>query len=104
MRFAPRLLSRVPAAPALSRVSLSQVPLRRWRRAVVRRAAMLAGSVRRAWRRSLQLRMVVITLVISSLLVGAFGALVGSLITRGLVDYKVSQAGRKVSQGAQIVQ
>jgi two-component system, OmpR family, sensor histidine kinase MtrB len=94
VRTSPRLLSRLPYAPELSRL----------RRALIGRAATVAGSVRRAWRRSLQLRMVVITLVISGLLVGAFGALVGSLITRGLVDYKVSQAGRKVSQGAQIVQ
>jgi two-component system sensor histidine kinase MtrB len=40
--------------------------------------ARIAGRGRRAWRRSLQLRVVTITLVASSLLVGAFGGLVAS--------------------------
>src|SRR5262245_13323745 len=42
-------------------------------------------AARHAWRRSLQLRMVTLTLVISGLLVGGFGAVVASQITEGLV-------------------
>ncbi|HWB34537.1 MAG TPA: hypothetical protein VHA75_00780, partial [Rugosimonospora sp.] len=68
-------------------------------RAARRRARSASGSVRRAWRRSLQLRMVVITLVISGVLVAAFGFLVATLITNGLIDHKVSQARRDVTDG-----
>jgi two-component system, OmpR family, sensor histidine kinase MtrB len=47
--------------------------LRQYWRAGVRRGRRTAEPARRAWRRSLQLRVVAITLVASSLLVGAFG-------------------------------
>ena len=47
--------------------------LRRYARVVLRRARRAAEPGRRAWRRSLQLRVVALTLVASSLLVGAFG-------------------------------
>jgi two-component system, OmpR family, sensor histidine kinase MtrB len=47
--------------------------VRRQVRAVWRRAVRTATPARRAWRRSLQLRVVALTLVASSLLVGAFG-------------------------------
>src|SRR4029453_656017 len=56
------------------------MPVRRTLRVVrrywcvgVRRAKRWSAPARRAWRRSLQLRVVAITLVASSLLVGAFG-------------------------------
>ena len=48
-------------------------PVRRYLRVGVRRARRAAEPARRAWRRSLQLRVVALTLVASSLLVGAFG-------------------------------
>jgi two-component system sensor histidine kinase MtrB len=47
--------------------------VRRYWRVGVRRGDRAAQPARRAWRRSLQLRVVAITLVASSLLVGAFG-------------------------------
>jgi two-component system sensor histidine kinase MtrB len=47
--------------------------LRRYSRVGVRRFEHASAPARRAWRRSLQLRVVALTLVASSLLVGAFG-------------------------------
>src|SRR4029453_9635920 len=59
------------------------MPVRRTLRVVrrywcvgVRRAKRWSAPARRAWRRSLQLRVVAITLVASSVLVGGFGWLV----------------------------
>jgi two-component system sensor histidine kinase MtrB len=49
-------------------------------------------AVVRRWRGSLQLRIVSITLVSSTLLVGAFGFVVAERITDGLVDAKVQAA------------
>ncbi len=69
------------------------------RTTVGRRALVLWGSGRRAWRRSLQLRMVTITLVLSTVLVGAFGVLVASQITRGLVNNTVNKALVKLKDG-----
>jgi two-component system sensor histidine kinase MtrB len=56
--------------PAVSRALAG--PGRLWH-ICVRRAVALAAPSRRAWRRSLQLRIVTITLVLSSLLVATFG-------------------------------
>jgi two-component system, OmpR family, sensor histidine kinase MtrB len=47
--------------------------VRRYWRAFMRRARVVTAPARRAWRRSLQLRVVAITLVASSVLVAAFG-------------------------------
>src|SRR6187402_1310172 len=47
--------------------------LRRYWRVLARRFEVWSSPARRAWRRSLQLRVVALTLVASSLLVGAFG-------------------------------
>ncbi|WP_373319421.1 MtrAB system histidine kinase MtrB [Rugosimonospora africana] len=74
--------------------------MRALRRTVGERVIVAWVSGRRAWRRSLQLRMVVITLLVSGVLVGAFGVLVASMITEGLVDAKVTSARDQVSQGA----
>ena len=49
-----------------------RVVRRHWR-AGMRRARVVTAPVRRAWRQSLQVRVVALTLVASSLLVGAFG-------------------------------
>jgi two-component system sensor histidine kinase MtrB len=59
----------------------------------------LGRSLRRAWRRSLQVRVVSITLLLSALLVGAFGWLVGSTITGGLLHAKVEAARKQVEYG-----
>ncbi len=69
-------------------------------RTVVHRLAVVWGVVRRAWRRSLQLRMVAITLLASGVLVGAFGTLVASEITTGVVNAKVKVALRQVEDSA----
>ncbi|WP_203782142.1 MtrAB system histidine kinase MtrB [Paractinoplanes rishiriensis] len=52
--------------------------LRRYFRLGVRRFEYASAPARRAWRRSLQLRVVALTLVASSLLVGAFGYFVAA--------------------------
>jgi len=57
---------------------------------------------RRAWRRSLQLRMVTITLLVSGVLVVAFGALVASRITDGLLRAKVDSALEQVREAARV--
>jgi two-component system sensor histidine kinase MtrB len=58
-----------------------------------------AQALAEAWRRSLQLRVVTITLVLSALLVGAFGFLVASSISRGLLEAKVASARKQVEKG-----
>jgi two-component system sensor histidine kinase MtrB len=65
-------------------------------RTAVRRLLVVWATARRAWRRSLQLRMVSITLVVSALLVGAFGVLVASQITEGLVRNTVKKTQSKI--------
>jgi two-component system, OmpR family, sensor histidine kinase MtrB len=56
-----------------------------WRRAA-RRGAVVAAPVHNAWRRSLHFRVVAVTLVTSSLLVGAFAYLVATQSTNILLD------------------
>ena len=70
------------------------------RHAVVYRVAAVWGAGRRAWRRSLQLRMVTITLVVSGTLVGAFGTLVATQITTGMVRAKVNAAVQQARDSA----
>lgn len=55
-------------------------------RVVAGRAARLASGAHQAWRRSLQLRVVTITLVASSLLVGGFAYLIADKITNILLE------------------
>src|SRR4051794_30405408 len=55
--------------------------------------------MRRAWRRSLQIRVVSITLVLSALVVAVFGLVVASRITSGLLDAKVKSAYKQMDQG-----
>ncbi|HEV7896461.1 MAG TPA: MtrAB system histidine kinase MtrB [Planosporangium sp.] len=69
------------------------------RRGVLRHAARSWIRARRAWRRSLQVRVVSITLVLSALLVGVFGFVVASRITNGMLDAKIRSASRQVDQG-----
>ncbi|MGH3683192.1 MAG: MtrAB system histidine kinase MtrB [Natronosporangium sp.] len=63
---------------------------------------MVSGSatLRRTWRRSLQLRMMTITLLVSGLLVGAFGYLVVELTTRNLLDRAHSDVENEMDIGA----
>lgn len=69
-------------------------------RAVRERAVSGSAVVRRSWRRSLQLRMMTITLLVSSLLVGAFGYLVVELTTRNLLERARSDAENEIEAGA----
>jgi len=91
------------------------VPLARWYRRLRRHPAaqgiertlvhhVVVGYAagRRAWRRSLQLRMVTITLLVSGVLVGAFGTLVASRITDGLVRARVDSGVEQVREAAEL--
>ncbi len=60
--------------------------VRRCWRVVLRRCQRLFAPTRRAWRRSLQLRIVALTLVASSLLVGAFGWFIAERSAKILLD------------------
>jgi two-component system sensor histidine kinase MtrB len=60
--------------------------VRRYFRVVLRRYQRFSAPVRRAWRRSLQLRVVALTLVASSVLVGVFGWFVAARSAKILLD------------------
>src|SRR4051794_29457551 len=60
--------------------------LRRYFRVLVRRFEHWSAPARRQWRRSLQLRIVALTLVASSVLVGAFGFFVAQNSARILLN------------------
>lgn len=74
----------------------------RLRRSVGRRIVIGWAALRRAWRQSLQLRMVSTTLVVSALLVGTFGVLVASTITNGLLRDKNRAAEHQVRTGVEV--
>ncbi len=92
----------IPSSRSLPRIPRPRAVIA-LRHAVTRRVITVSGSARRAWRRSLQLRMVVITLIISGVLVGAFGALIATWITAGLINEKVKVATREADSGSEIV-
>jgi two-component system, OmpR family, sensor histidine kinase MtrB len=72
----------------------------RWlRRGPLRRATAGWARMRRAWRRSLQIRVVSLTLVLSALVVAVFGFVVAARITSGLLDAKIKAAYKQMSQG-----
>jgi two-component system sensor histidine kinase MtrB len=81
------------------RALLRQPAVAAARGTVGRRASAAWEAAHRAWRRSLQLRLVAITLVMSGVLVGIFGILVASMITEGLVSARESNALKQVDQG-----
>ncbi len=79
--------------------------VRRYWRVLVRRFEVWSSPARRAWRRSLQLRVVTLTLVASSLLVGAFGWFIADrsakiLLSRAQDEVQVSMRN-KVSYAEQ---
>jgi two-component system sensor histidine kinase MtrB len=82
-------LRRLPAVQAL-------------RRTVVQQVIVGYAAGRRAWRRSLQLRMVAITLIVSGVLVGIFGSVVASRITDGLVRERVDSGLEQVQDAAKV--
>ncbi len=69
------------------------------RRGPIRRVRRAWAPVHRAWRHSLQLRVVTITLVLSALLVGGFGLVAGQLTTNILLDTRYATAERLVEAG-----
>jgi two-component system sensor histidine kinase MtrB len=65
------------------------------------RPASILANARLAWRGSLQLRVVTITLAASGALVLTFGLAVGGLITNGLVDAKIRAEKQVVDAGSE---
>ena len=59
------------------------------------------ANVQRAWYRSLQVRVVTITLATSSALVVAFGLIMGTSITHGLLDKKHAESKAQVKAGTE---
>jgi two-component system sensor histidine kinase MtrB len=68
-------------------------------RALVARSCALAAGLHQTWRRSLQLRVVSITLVASSLLVGGFAVLVAERITNILLDNATADVKERLENG-----
>jgi len=64
------------------------------------RPGSLLAHIRRAWRRSLQLRIVTITVATTSAVMLAFGLIVGSLITNGLIETKEAAAKATVEKNS----
>jgi two-component system sensor histidine kinase MtrB len=83
-----------PAAPSKSRNGKKKRrrTLRQIVRGVRRRARRAAGRVRRLWRRSLQLRVVTSTLVISMVVVAVLGVFLMQSITKTLIDGRTRAA------------
>lgn len=69
--------------------------------ALTGRAARLAAGVHQAWRRSLQVRVVTITLVASSLLVGGFAYLIADKITSILLENAETDVRLRLSNGSE---
>jgi two-component system sensor histidine kinase MtrB len=69
-----------------------------WRAGALR-AATAAAAVHQTWRRSLQVRVVTITLVASSLLVGGFAYLVADKITNILLDNATDDVRERLENG-----
>jgi two-component system sensor histidine kinase MtrB len=59
------------------------------------------AAIRRAWRRSLQVRVVTITVAATGTVMAAFGIVVGSFITNGLIEAQHIQAKETVNQSTQ---
>ncbi|MEV1288681.1 MtrAB system histidine kinase MtrB [Micromonospora sp. NPDC049679] len=68
-------------------------------RAALHRASVLAIGLHRAWRRSLQVRVVTITLVASSLLVGGFAYMVATQSSNILLDKAETDVRRRLQSG-----
>jgi two-component system sensor histidine kinase MtrB len=69
--------------------------------ATSRRLRRFYAAARRQWRRSLQFRVVGITLLLSAILVSAFGYTVASLISRGVMQTQVDSSKEQVLRGAE---
>jgi two-component system, OmpR family, sensor histidine kinase MtrB len=91
----------IPSVPLTSAAQHARTAMGAVRDTVAPRATAVWASAQRAWRRSLQLRIVTITLLTSGLLVGAVGYLVVDTIKDGILREKESDAQLKVRNGAQ---
>jgi two-component system sensor histidine kinase MtrB len=90
---------RTVAIPARARELVSRARVALLHRGVTRELRRASARVRQKFRRSLQLRVVSLTLVLSGLLVGVFGWMVVSMITSGLLDAKAAAANKQVVFG-----
>jgi two-component system, OmpR family, sensor histidine kinase MtrB len=79
-------------------------PVRRVLRSVRRQARALLGRLRRRWHRSLQLRVVATTLVISALVVAVLGLFLVQQITGGLLANQRRAALTQTSAGLAVAQ
>ncbi len=66
-----------------------------------RRLRRFYAAARRQWRRSLQFRVVGITLLLSAILVTAFGYTVATLISQGVLNAQVKSAKERIERGAE---
>jgi two-component system sensor histidine kinase MtrB len=64
------------------------------------RPATILANAQRAWRQSLQVRVVTITLATSGVLVASFGVLVSNQITTGIIDARTERAQEVVDAGS----
>src|SRR4051794_29021248 len=91
-RFARLIRARAGVVAAVTRP-------RRVRR-VERQVGRAWAALRRTWRRSLQFRIVGITLLVSAVLVTTFGLTVAALITHGILESKLNVSRDLVQKGA----
>lgn len=93
--------SRLLAAATRTRVGVRAASAAQdLRRVVAQRVGVVIAPARRAWRRSLQLRIVSITLIVSATLLGAFSYLVAQQITDRMLDSKVERSQQESERGA----
>ena len=73
--------------------------MRRVLRALGRRARVVAGQMRRRWHRSLQLRVVATTLVISVVVVTVLGFFLVQQVESGLLNSARTSGAHQLSEG-----
>ncbi|MFC8848078.1 MULTISPECIES: MtrAB system histidine kinase MtrB [unclassified Micromonospora] len=88
-----------PPGPASTLTRRPPVARELWR-ALSGRVARLVAGVHQTWRRSLQVRVVTITLVTSSLLVGGFAYLIADKITNILLENAETDVRLRLSSGS----
>lgn len=89
------------SSPPPATVARRLLVVRELWRALTGYVARLAAGLRTTWRRSLQLRVVTITLVTSSLLVGGFAYLIADKITNILLENAETDVELRLSSGSE---
>ncbi len=79
---------------------LWRVLVRQRKRPAFRRLGVFLSPARRAWRRSLQLRIVSLTLMVSAIMLVGFGYTVAQRITDGMLQSKVERSQQESERGA----